>query len=101
MDSSKNPIQNVHIVEPSLKKKRKKLLNKLEKGLLAHLALDHQDAEQAAMLDEALDALLRYYERPMGVGSTLQPLLLLCNEPRVAPPWSPSLCVARGRPARG
>ena len=37
----------------------------------------------------------------MDVGSTLQPLLLLCNEPRVAPPWSPSLYRVEGPGARG
>ncbi|MFN3244159.1 MAG: HEAT repeat domain-containing protein [Planctomycetota bacterium] len=35
------------------------------------LALDPRDTEQAAMLDDALDALLRYYERPLGAGQQL------------------------------
>ncbi|MCK5942485.1 MAG: hypothetical protein KAI24_10980, partial [Planctomycetes bacterium] len=35
------------------------------------LALDGSDPEQAALLDDALDALLRYYERPLGVGEQL------------------------------
>ena len=36
----------------------------------------------------------------MGVGSTLQPLLLLCNEPRVAPPMGAAV-VAKFMPVEG
>jgi len=35
------------------------------------LALDPADAEQAPLLDTALDALVRYYERPLGAGQQL------------------------------
>ena len=53
MDSSKHPIQNVHIVEPSLKmKKRKKSLNKLAKDLLGHLDPDHLDLRVQDLLGQ-------------------------------------------------
>ena len=43
MDSSKNPIQNVLTVEPSLKMKKKKLLNRLVKDLQVHRRVDLRD----------------------------------------------------------